>query len=158
MKKKKFIIGFIIFIFLITVFSFISYHALFNEDVISHYAAGDSGKEIIPFTIVVQKNNDAWNYQSRKNLIKNSKISGVFTAKDNNLGTIAIPFKTYEKVNSDEIVFRIRQQSKKDWYFQSRYATNQFQNDNPFPFGFAVIKNSKNVRYYFEIESLKGSL
>jgi hypothetical protein len=117
-----------------------------------------SGAQNTGFTMITQK--EAWSksiLQEGKVLLAKDAIEENFIAQTDNLGIIAIPFNTHNRSINDRIVFRIKQTGKNDWYFQSIYNADQFQADVPFPFGFPVIKNSKNNVYTFEIESLKGT-
>lgn len=86
-------------------------------------------------------------------LKKGEKIIGEFQAKENNLGIIAIAFDPYYKT-WDDVIFRIKEKNKKDWYFQNKYWANQFVDFEYFSFGFPIIENSKGKTYVFEIESL----
>jgi uncharacterized membrane protein YfhO len=79
-----------------------------------------------------------------------------FTARFDNLGTIALAFDTNNRSINDKVVFRLKQRDQKDWYYQNTYNANQFQNNIPFPFGFPVISDSKNKSYSIQIESLEG--
>lgn len=107
-------------------------------------------------TTITQK--EQWKQVSSKyTLLAKKKIGGSFTARTDNLGIIAVPFDTNNKSVNDRIIFRIKQSETTDWYFQATYNTNQIQNNIPFPFGFPIIRNSKNITYTFEIESLNGT-
>lgn len=90
-------------------------------------------------------------------LLVKKKIRGNFIAKTDNLGIIAIPFNTHNRSINDRIYFRIKEAGSNNWFYQNIYKTNQFKNNIPFPFGFPIIQNSKNVSYTFEIESLNGT-
>ncbi|MBU3979281.1 glycosyltransferase family 39 protein [Patescibacteria group bacterium] len=101
--------------------------------------------------------NERWNQTSSTNeLLAKKKIDGNFTAKNDYLGIIAIPFYTHNKSINDKIIFRIKETGRKIWYYQNTYNAAQFQSNIPFPFGFPVIKNSKNISYTLEVESLSG--
>lgn len=116
-----------------------------------------SGKLYSDITVIAQKQQWIETIDNSRELLANKKISENFLARENNLGIIAVPFNTNNKSINDKIVFRIKEQNKKNWFFQSTYNANQIQNNIPFPFGFPIIKNSKNVSYTFEIESLNGT-
>lgn len=89
-------------------------------------------------------------------LIKNTKITGKFYSKFDNLGTLAFRFNTQARINEDVVEFRIKEENTQEWYYQNKYNTNQFQPGELFPFGFPIITDSKNKTYLFEIESLAG--
>lgn len=90
-------------------------------------------------------------------LTQGQKIVGRFTAKENNLGQLAVRFISNHKEPSDHIVFRFKPENDHQWYYQAEYNTDQFQNNQLFPFGFPLIEQSKGQSYIFEIESLNGS-
>lgn len=90
-------------------------------------------------------------------LTQGQKIVGRFTAKENNLGQLAVRFTSNYKEPSDRIVFRFKPENHHQWYYQAEYNTDQFQNNQLFPFGFPLIEQSKGQSYIFEIESLSGS-
>ncbi len=108
-------------------------------------------------TTIIQKEKFAnFNTKSIIKLLAGRKIEGVFFGKVDNLGIIGIPFDTHNKSVNDQIIFRLKESSKKDWFFQATYNADQIQNNVPFPFGFPVIENSRNASFTFEIESLAG--
>jgi len=93
-------------------------------------------------------------------LLKGEKIKGEFKAKDNNLGMITVRFKDYVKheYNEEDIInFRIKEKDSPDWYYIGDYRSGSIENQMRFPFGFPVIKDSKDKIYVFEITSLYGN-
>lgn len=100
---------------------------------------------------------DKSNFTSIKTgeLLSGQKISAKFHAKENNLGIVSVRFKTYGKINNDEIIFRIKQEDN-NWYYENSYRVDQFQDNDYFTFGFPAISNSEGKTYYFEIESIRG--
>lgn len=114
-----------------------------------------SNEQFNNITTIVKR--EQWKQLRTANILAKNKINGTFTATTDNLGIISVPFNTHNKSINDKIIFRLKEEAKKDWYYQGAYNTNQFQNDIPFPFGFPIIKNSKNISYMFEIESLEGN-
>lgn len=89
-------------------------------------------------------------------LLKGEKISGSFTADENNLGIIAVRFNTFNRINKDRVTFRIKKTGTKDWYYTQTYKVDQFQPNAFFTFGFPVISDSKGKQFLFEIQSTKG--
>lgn len=114
-----------------------------------------SNEQFNNITTIIKK--EQWKQLRTVNILAKNKINGTFTAVTDYLGIISVPFNTHNKSINDKIIFRLKEEGKKDWYYQGTYNTNQFQNDIPFPFGFPIIKNSKNILYMFEIESLEGN-
>ena len=91
-----------------------------------------------------------------KSLMQGQTINAEFVAQSNNLGILAIRFGTYKRAGSDIIIFRIKENSEKEWYYQTNYKVDQFQDNQLFTFGFPVIVNSKGKIYKFQIESTLG--
>lgn len=93
-------------------------------------------------------------------LLKGQKLAGEFVAKDNNLGIVAIRFKSFERIpynQEDTLIFRLKQKGQKGWYYQNQYRSG-LTFDVPFlPFGFPIIPDSKGRTYDFELESLHGN-
>lgn len=93
-------------------------------------------------------------------LLKGKKITGEFTAKDNNIGIIILRFKSfvrYDYAGEDVLVFKIKEKGQKDWSFISVYKAGILENKLNFPFGFPIISNSQGKMYEFEIESQNGN-
>jgi hypothetical protein len=89
-------------------------------------------------------------------LLPDNKVSSDFVSKYNNLGIIAIRFNTFSRINNDTLTFRLKEKGQSDWYYQNNYKTDQFQDQELFPFGFPIISDSKNKTYIFEIQSQHG--
>lgn len=89
-------------------------------------------------------------------LLSGNKVTGEFTAYDNNLGIVGVRFLTQRKVSNDIFVFRLREKGNSKWYYENEYKVKDFGGYPLFPFGFPIISNSKNKEYYFELESLYG--
>lgn len=91
-----------------------------------------------------------------KEIYKGQKVSGEFTARENNLGIISIRFNTFKRINDDQLLFRIKETGQRKWYYEGTYKVDQFQPDDFFTFGFPIIPTSKDKKYQFEIQSTKG--
>lgn len=90
-------------------------------------------------------------------IIKGNVVSGSFNSKFQNLGIVGIRFDNLDRINNDEIEFRIKESNHETWDYSSIYKTDQFQKDRIFPFGFPTVTNSKDIQYYYEIESMRGA-
>lgn len=90
-------------------------------------------------------------------LIAGKKIQGQLIAYDNNLGALGIKITTFNRLNKTYIVFRLREKGEENWYCYNTYLTDRFPNDELYPFGFPVIKDSKGKTYEFEILSEDGT-
>jgi hypothetical protein len=55
----------------------------------------------------------------------------------------------------ERIVFRIKEEEKKDYFYENTYELNQYWETNYFIFGFPVQKDSEDKNYVFEIEKTK---
>lgn len=88
--------------------------------------------------------------------LKGEKIQGEFSASENYLGQFSVRFYNYDRINSDEVGFRLKEKGTEDWYYEHIYKTDQFQPNQLFPFGFPIIQDSRGKQYVFEIESVKG--
>jgi hypothetical protein len=89
-------------------------------------------------------------------LIRGERIRGEFTARENNLGTVAIPVYTFNRINNDIIVFQLREKGNEGWQVFNKYFTDRFPTNEVFPFGFPVIPDSKGKTYEFELYSVNG--
>lgn len=89
----------------------------------------------------------------KKPLKKGEIIKGEFTAKENNLGIVAIAFDPHYKT-WDDVIFRIKKKGEREWYFSNKFWAPQFLDFEYFSFGFPIIRESKNKIYQFEIKSL----
>lgn len=89
-------------------------------------------------------------------LLEGQKVKGVIQASQNYLGTVEILIDTFNRVNDDILIFRIREKGRVDWYYQNKYSAKYMSYKQFFPFGFPTIPNSKNKLYEFDIESQRG--
>jgi len=93
-------------------------------------------------------------------LLEGDKITGEFTAQDDNLGIVAIRFKQQQRIQwvlEDILIFRIKEKGASEWYYQNQYYSG-LTYDVPFlPIGFPIINDSEDKIYQFELESTKGN-
>jgi len=89
-------------------------------------------------------------------ILAGSKIIGNFTASEDYLGILGVKFWTFYRLNSDFLIFRIREKGQDDWLYENFYKSDQFQPNAFFTFGFPVIIDSKGKTYDFEIISSAG--
>lgn len=90
-------------------------------------------------------------------LLKGETRQFQFEATQDNLGSVSINFNTYDRKNTDHLIFRIKEKNAKNWYYESEYNTYAFTTLTFYPFGFPIIHHSKDRTYLFEIESLRGT-
>jgi len=93
---------------------------------------------------------------NEQEITANRKISAFFLAKENYLGMVLIRFNTFQRINSDTLLFKLKENNKKTWYYQNYYKVDQFQPGQLFTFGFPIINNSKGKNYQIEIQSMHG--
>src|SRR5579864_3740347 len=57
--------------------------------------------------------------------LKGQKITGEFTSDQNYLGQVLVRFYNYHRVNSDSVIFRIKERGQSSWYYKNIYKTDQ---------------------------------
>ena len=105
-------------------------------------------------------NQDASNKFFERRLLKNEKLNGEFTAKDNNLGIVSVRFGYIPRVdfsNEDILIFKIKEKGSNKWLYENNYRSGSFDSNQFYPFGFPLINNSKGKIYKFEILSQNGN-
>jgi hypothetical protein len=96
------------------------------------------------------------NFRSME-ILKGQIVQGNFVARENNLGIVSVRFNNFEKINSDSLIFKIKEKDASDWYYSGKYKVDQFQPNDFFTFGFPKIANSINKEYTFQLESVSGT-
>lgn len=103
---------------------------------------------------------ESFNNINYNKLLKGDKVSGEFTAAENNLGIVSIKFQTFIRppyADEDHLIFRLKEKGAKNWYYENTYRDGLVYDVPIFPFGFPKIANSQGKTYQFEIESLSGN-
>jgi hypothetical protein len=90
-------------------------------------------------------------------ILKGEVYQQSFLSTTDSFGIIAVKFSNNDKINQDVLTFRIKEENDKDWFYENRYKTDQFQNNQFFTFGFPKIDNAQGKTFVFEIESLAGT-
>lgn len=93
-------------------------------------------------------------------ILKNQKIIGEFTGKENNLGIVSIRLDNTPRIPFDEedvLLFRIKEKGQKQWYYENKYRSGLMIGNLYFPFGFNKISDSYGKIYRFELISLNGN-
>jgi len=83
-------------------------------------------------------------------------IRGNITAGYNNLGIISFHINTFNRLNNNTLVFRLKEQGNIDWFVVNSYVTDRFVSGESYPFGFPPITDSKGKTYEFELYSENG--
>lgn len=107
------------------------------------------------FSILIEDTEIQENLETTVKLIAGEKITGRFVASEDNLGILAVKFRTDNRVIDDILTFKIKETGAHVWY-ENQYNANQFQNNKFFTFGFPVIRDSKGKAFEFAIESMEG--
>jgi len=90
-------------------------------------------------------------------ILKGEVYRQSFLSTTDSFGIVAVKFSNNNKINEDILVFRIREATEKNWFYENQYKTDQFQNNKFFTFGFPKITATQGKTFVFEIESLAGS-
>lgn len=109
------------------------------------------------FTLLSDKEPEItyFNYM-KEGMISGDKSVFKFKASENNLGIVSLRINTFDRINSDQLVFRIKKENQQDWYYENTYFADQFVNEELFLFGFPIYADSKEEIFIIEIESLLG--
>lgn len=94
-------------------------------------------------------------------ITKGKKVVGIIKAQENNFGSVSLNFNVGRRIafsKEDKLIFRIKEKSAKDWYYENVYRSGMMYDEPFYPFGFTPIANSKNKMYLFEIISTNGNL
>jgi len=130
---------------------FLSLLAIFTLQKIIYY------HDTIPSIITFRHNWQNPEHYQNIRLLTGKKITNDFQAPSNRLGTVEVKFETFNQINLESLIFRIKEKGSPNWYYQNTYKTDQFNRDLFFPFGFPIIEDSKNRIYEIEIESIQGT-
>lgn len=82
-----------------------------------------------------------------------SKYSDMFVSPYNNLGSIEISIDNNSRINKGLLEFKLKEHGSETWIYKGLYDTALMDVGEPFPFGFPVIEDSKDRKYFIEIES-----
>lgn len=88
-------------------------------------------------------------------ILKDEVLLGEFQASENYLGQISVRFYNFDRINKDDVDFKLSDQSGNIIY-EHVYKTDQFMPNDLFPFGFPVVEGSRGRTYRFEIKSING--
>ncbi len=90
-------------------------------------------------------------------LIQGATVSGLFRAAYDNLGSVRIPVRTYDRINSNTVIFRLRELGSAPWIVENTYVTDRFTDGYRYPFGFPLIEGSSGKTYEFQIHAQSGT-
>lgn len=143
-KTKYFIIYYIfpILLFIFGIFTLLNFIKASEFGILNLDVRGNPGM------IVATRSGD---------LIKGDIVWGKFHSEFTNLGIVSVRFFNEDRDSKDTLIFRIRQQGSKDWYYEAKYETDQFLPHRLFPFGFPTIGESADRDYEFQLESVRGA-
>lgn len=124
---------------------------------------GKDQSQLINKNILTNKieNKKEWSNENLQKIntriLKDQTIVQEFQSDHNNLGTIAVQFTNFQKINDDFVIFNISEKNTDKTIYENTYKVDQFNPDFPFTFGFPSIQNSKKQTYIFRIKSTKGT-
>lgn len=143
MKSK---IAFLISLIIATAFLVLGISAVFQEK-----AKTDNLTLSNLYQPVNYENNLAGN-----DILKGGAVNFEFKAKYNNLGQIQFLFDNHNRINSDVLIFYIKEKGSNNWYSQNYHDTSKMDIGQFYPFGFLPIKDSKDKTYEVRIVSRDG--
>jgi len=83
--------------------------------------------------------------------------NGEFVASYDRLGIVKIRIGTQGRINTNTLVFRLREKGQKTWLVENNYITDRFIDGERYPFGFPIISDSKGKTYEYELTTTDGS-
>ncbi len=90
-------------------------------------------------------------------LLRGEKRTFEFKAKLNNLGQIEMLFDNNKKINTDSLIFKLKDKAQNGFYYENLYDTSKMDSGQFYPFGFPIINNSQNHIYQIELISVGGT-
>lgn len=84
-------------------------------------------------------------------------VHGQFIATENNLAIVRIRLRTYNRLNTTHLTFRIRPKGEEDWLVTNTYTLDRVPDGLMYPFGFPNVVDSKNKMFEFELSSPDGT-
>lgn len=82
---------------------------------------------------------------------------GEFRASYDRLGMVNIRVSTGGRINTNSVIFRLRQKGSQDWLVENTYVTDRFIDGERYPFGFPILPQSKGKTYEYELSAVDGS-
>ncbi|KKU03535.1 MAG: hypothetical protein UY06_C0002G0017 [Candidatus Amesbacteria bacterium GW2011_GWA2_47_70] len=79
------------------------------------------------------------------------------TSHDNYLGSITFKYFRLKGVPG-QVIFRLREINRPEWYAENRYDFSYFNNDDNYSFGFPVVPDSKDKEFIVEFETVTQNL
>lgn len=108
------------------------------------------------------------NKDSTYSLFEHGVFRGKFLANDNKMGIVMLSLKHIGAIHPDRSIqeslpssvvrFRIREAGSKEWHHESQHTGWKISADEPYPFGFPEIADSKGKWYEFELSSEKATV
>jgi len=95
--------------------------------------------------------------QQQNRILPSSPYRGQFTAANDRLGIVRILVSTEGRINTNTLVFRLRELGSETWLVENTYVTDRFIDGEKYPFGFPIISNSKGKIYEYEFSTNDGS-
>lgn len=96
------------------------------------------------------------NHPRSVNLLKGDIFKGEILSAFPKFNAILFRFHTHERINTDIIRFRIKEEEKDGWFYSTQIETKMLS-DELYIVGFPPIEDSAKIKYQFELESLNGT-
>jgi len=90
-------------------------------------------------------------------LVPGPTVRTTVIARNDFFGTVKFRIKGFNRINTNTIVFRMREKGQTNWLVTNTYKTDRFPDGDMYPFGFPVINQSKDKIYEIEVYSPDGS-
>lgn len=109
------------------------------------------------FTLLSDKKPDLTyiNY-NKEGMSSGEKSVFKFVASENSLGIISLRINTFDRINSDQLVFRIKKEDQQSWFYENTYSADQIEDGELYPFGFPILTDTREKEIVIELESLFG--
>ena len=95
--------------------------------------------------------------QQQFRILSSSPYKGRFTASYDRLGIVRILVSTEGRINTNILVFRLREVGTTKWLVENTYVTDRFIDGEKYPFGFPIISDSKGKIYEYELTTIDGT-
>jgi len=82
---------------------------------------------------------------------------GTFTATHDRLGIVKVRLSTGGRINTNSLIFRLREKGSEKWNIENTYVTDRFIDGGKYPFGFPIISDSQGKTFEYELSTIDGT-
>lgn len=90
-------------------------------------------------------------------LVSGNTFHTEFFSPYDSLGTVKLRMRGFNRINTNTLVFRLREKGQNDWHVINTYKTDRFPDGGTYPFGFPIIENSHGKIYEIELSTTDGT-